>query len=146
MLLIGLSSFSPSLFSSSLLCWLNYGFWDLGDKFVHFFPFFFVQFYSFFFFFFRGGLGIGSTVLKVLKHPKYSQFTKKIDQYQQQQHSTPPPLSSLFAASEEVNNETIGGAAANGALMRTSIIGVCFYDNLELAEGLAIAFCKVIIF
>ena len=95
--------------------------------------------------FLRGGLGIGSTVLKVLNHPKYTQFVKAITTTT----PTPPtttPLSTLFSASEEINKQTVGGAAANGALMRTSIIGIYFYQDLELAEALAIAFCKVNIY
>jgi ADP-ribosylglycohydrolase len=110
MILIGLSSFDPIIFGYKLLSWSQYGFSILGDQ---------------------GGLGIGSTVMKVLKHPKFaSALTEKSKE-------------ALFCAAQIVMEASNGQAAANGALMRTSVIGVCFSSDLDLAEQLAIDFCRV---
>ena len=117
MLLIGLSHFDPLSFAQHLLTWSKYGFPELGD---------------------RGGLGIGSTVMKVLQHPQFLRATMKENKSDGEE-----VIPALDQAAVEVYEASGGMAAANGAIMRTSILGICYYNQLEKAEELAIAFSRI---
>ena len=71
-----------------------------------------------------GGLGIGQTVTKVLSHSHF--------------------LEDPFRASKEINHLMNGKAAANGAVMRTSVIPLILFPlSLEQIMDFTLNICKV---
>lgn len=70
-----------------------------------------------------GGMGIGRTVLRVLNHPNF--------------------FRDPHGAAEDIWNETNRSAAANGGVMRTSVLGVYEFTDILAAAKNAEDVCKI---
>jgi ADP-ribosylglycohydrolase len=71
----------------------------------------------------HGGMGIGSTTVHVLRHEKYD---------------TDP-----HSAAADIWEKTGKFVAPNGAVMRTSILGIYQYENLEQVKENTLTACKI---